>query len=81
MNNQSDLTNKIKSTKEDLDLSIINFNKIEKEYEVEANNFAASLAKNNLETNFEVNNKSLKQVEEKITKVKMISSKSSKGRN
>ena len=71
MNNQSDLTNKIKSTKEDLDLSIIDFNKIEKEYEVEANNFAASLAKkNNLETNFEVNNKSLKQVEEKITKVK-----------
>ena len=71
LNNQSDLTNKIKSTKEDLDLSIINFNKIEKEYEVEANNFAASLAKkNNLETNFEVNNKSLKQVEEKITKVK-----------
>ena len=45
LNNQSDLTNKIKSTKEDLDLSIINFNKIEKEYEVEANNFAASLAK------------------------------------
>ena len=71
LNNQSDLTNKIKSTKEDLDLSIIEFNKIEKEYEVEANNFAASLAKkNNLETNFEVNNKSLKQVEEKITKVK-----------
>ena len=71
MNNQSDLTNKIKSTKEDLDLSIIDFNKIEKEYETEANNFAASLAKkNNLETNFEVNNKSLKQVEEKITKVK-----------
>ena len=71
LNNQSDLTNKIKSTKEDLDLSIIDFNKIEKEYEVEANNFAASLAKkNNLETNFEVNNKSLKQVEEKITKVK-----------
>ena len=71
VNNQSDLTNKIKSTKEDLDLSIIDFNKIEKEYEVEANNFAASLAKkNNLETNFEVNNKSLKQVEEKITKVK-----------
>ena len=71
LNTQSDLTNKIKSTKEDLDLSIIDFNKIEKEYEVEANNFAASLAKkNNLETNFEVNNKSLKQVEEKITKVK-----------
>ena len=71
LNNQSDLTNKIKSTKEDLDLSIIDFNKIEKEYEVEANNFAASLAKkNNLETNFEVNKKSLKQVEEKITKVK-----------
>ena len=71
VNNQSDLTNKIKSTKEDLDLSIIDFNKIEKEYETEANNFAASLAKkNNLETNFEVNNKSLKQVEEKITKVK-----------
>ena len=71
LNNQSDLTNKIKSTKEDLDLSIIEFNKIEKEYEVEANNFAASLAKkNNLETNFEVNKKSLKQVEEKITKVK-----------
>ena len=71
VNNQSDLTNKIKSTKEDLDLSIIDFKKIEKEYEVEANNFAASLAKkNNLETNFEVNNKSLKQVEEKITKVK-----------
>ena len=71
LNNQSDLTNKIKSTKEDLDLSIIDFNKIEKEYEVEANNFAASLAKkNNLETNFEVNNKSLKQVGEKITKVK-----------
>ncbi len=71
LNNQSDLTNKIKSTKEDLDLSIIEFNKIEKEYEVEANNFAASLAKkNNLETNFEVNNKSLKQVGEKITKVK-----------
>ena len=45
LNNQSDLTNKIKSTKEDLDLSIIDFNKIEKEYEVEANNFAASLAK------------------------------------
>ena len=71
LNTQSDLTNKIKSTKEDLDLSIIDFNKIEKEYEVEANNFAASLAKkNNLETNFEVNKKSLKQVEEKITKVK-----------
>ena len=71
VNNQSDLTNKIKITKEDLDLSIIDFNKIEKEYEVEANNFAASLAKkNNLETNFEVNKKSLKQVEEKITKVK-----------
>ncbi len=71
LNNQSDLTNKIKSTKEDLDLSIIDFNKIEKEYEVEANNFAASLAKkNNLETNFEVNKKSLKQVEEKITKIK-----------
>ena len=71
LNTQSDLTNKIKSTKEDLDLSIIEFNKIEKEYEVEANNFAASLAKkNNLETNFEVNNKSLKQVGEKITKVK-----------
>jgi len=71
LNNQSDLTNKIKSTKEDLDLSIIDFNKIEKEYETEANNFAASLAKkNNLETNFEVNKKSLKQVEEKITKVK-----------
>ena len=71
VNTQSDLTNKIKSTKEDLDLSIIDFNKIEKEYETEANNFAASLAKkNNLETNFEVNNKSLKQVEEKITKVK-----------
>ena len=71
LNTQSDLTNKIKSTKEDLDLSIIDFNKIEKEYEVEANNFAASLAKkNNLETNFEVNNRSLKQVEEKITKVK-----------
>ena len=45
INNQSDLSIKIKSTKEDLDFSIVEFNKIEKEYEIEANNFAASLAK------------------------------------
>ena len=51
INNQSDLSIKIKSTKEDLDFSIVEFNKIEKEYEIEANSFAASLAKkNNLET-------------------------------
>ena len=76
MKNQIDLENKIKTSKEELDFSIIDFNKIEKEYEIEANNFAASLAKkNNLETNFEANKKSLKQVEEKIAKVKNDKSK------
>ena len=76
INNQSDLSIKIKSTKEDLDFSIVEFNKIEKEYEIEANSFAASLAKkNNLETNLEENQKSLKQLEEKITKVKNDKSK------
>ena len=75
INNQSDLSIKIKSTKEDLDFSIVEFNTTRKNMKLKQQFCSFFSQKNNLETNLEENQKSLKQLEEKITKVKNDKSK------